>query len=205
MHEEALTKEATKLFPHFDRFEGFYLAGGTALALQIGHRISIDLDFFSAEPLPAHLLQHVKRAFSEHQTYVTYKSPEQLNIVINEVKVTFLQFPYPVIEPLLTYKSIPMASVPEIAAMKAFAIGKRITYKDYVDWYFLLHENHVGLQEVIALAKQKFGGDFNDRLFLGQLVSLEDVPIQKIDFLREAPDKNTIEKFLKQTVKDFTV
>ena len=60
MHEEALTKEAARLFPRFDRFKGFYLAGGTALALQIGHRISVDLDFFSFE---RKFFLHIKLSF----------------------------------------------------------------------------------------------------------------------------------------------
>lgn len=117
--------------------------------------------------------------------------------------MTFLYYEYPVVEPLIVYNDIHLAGIREIAAMKAFAIGKRITYKDYVDWHFLLYEDRVNLQEIIALAKTKFGGDFNDRLFLGQLVSLEDIPTQKIDFLKEAPDQRIIEELLKKTVKDF--
>jgi hypothetical protein len=56
---------------------------------------------------------------------------------------------------------------------------------------------------LVALAGEKFGGDFNDRLFLGQLVSLEDVKTQEIDFLRDPVDRKTIESFLKTTVRNF--
>lgn len=87
--------------------------------------------------------------------------------------------------------------------MKAFAIGKRLAYKDYVDWYFLLKENHIGLPSVIKLAKKKFHGDFNDRLFLGQLVSLEDVPTQTIDFLRRSVSRQEIQKFLEKVVERY--
>ena len=93
--------------------------------------------------------------------------------------------------------------MPEIAAMKAFAIGKRIAYKDYVDWYFLLSEGHVNIRQVIALARKKYGNDFNDRLFLGQLASLGDVPTQRINFLKDEVRRETIEKFLKKTVKEY--
>lgn len=89
--------------------------------------------------------------------------------------------------------------------MKAFAIGKRMSYKDYVDWYFLLKEHYVELTDVITHAKQKFGNDFNDRLFLGQLVSLTEVPTQKIDFLRDEVDREIITKFLEITVKEFKI
>ena len=98
---------------------------------------------------------------------------------------------------------VQIATVREIAAMKALAVGKRLAYKDYVDWYFLLNEEHVDLREVIASAKKKFEDDFNDRLFLGQLVSLEDISTQKIDFLREEISRNTIAAFLKRTVRQF--
>ncbi|TSC78389.1 MAG: hypothetical protein G01um101433_265 [Parcubacteria group bacterium Gr01-1014_33] len=203
MHEEALTKEATALLPLFRRFEGYYLVGGTALALQIGHRISVDFDFFSSKELPPHLLQRVKRVFSEYPIVVTYAAYEQLNLVINGVKATFFYYEYPVQERFNIYKGIPLASVPEIAAMKAFSIGKRIAYKDYVDWYFLLHEGRGDITHIIALAQKKYGNDFNDRLFLGQLASLKDVPTQKIDFLKDEVKRETIENFLKKTVKEY--
>ena len=133
MHEEALTKESADLLLSFGRLENFYLVGGTALALQIGHRLSL-----------------------------------------------------------------------EIALMKAFSIGKRLSYKDYVDWYFLLTDKLVSLSEVIEGAKKKFGADFNDRLFLGQLVSMEDIPPQKIDFLKAQVSKEMVEQALKIAVKEFS-
>lgn len=205
MHDEALTKEAAPLLPKFARFKQFYLVGGTALALQLGHRLSVDFDFFSHEPLSPRLLEQVRRVFVSEKRVVTYRSPEQLNVGINGVKTTFFFFNYPVIEPFVAYKGAPLASVQEIAAMKAFAIGKRLSYKDYIDWYFLLKERRVTLSEVIALAEKKFGGDFNDRLFLGQLVSLSDTPTQKIDFLRDPVSRETVEQFLIKTVKEFAL
>ena len=138
MHDEALTKEAKELLPFFGAFKEFYLVGGTALALQIGHRLSIDFDFFSDKPLSRSLLQKVKRVFGGYKVLVTYQSPEQLNLVINGVKITFFYYPYQNIYPLITYRQIQLATINEIALMKAFSIGKRLSYKDYVDWYFLL-------------------------------------------------------------------
>ncbi|MFA6404403.1 MAG: nucleotidyl transferase AbiEii/AbiGii toxin family protein [Candidatus Paceibacterota bacterium] len=203
MHDEVLTKEAASILPSFDRFEGFYLVGGTALALQIGHRISVDFDFFSFAPLPDGLLRKIKRVFGNQQISVTYSAPEQLNLTIEGVKVTFFNYPYQNIYPLIPYKWINMASVAEIALMKAFSIGKRLSYKDYIDWYFLLSGKRVSLEEVIKGAEKKFGADFNDRLFLGQLVSMEDVSIQKIDFLEEEISKENVAKLLESEVIAF--
>lgn len=203
MHAEALTKQASSILPQFAEFENFYLAGGTALALEIGHRISIDFDFFSGKDLSANLLQLVKRVFSGHPVVVTYSAPEQLNLLISNIQTTFLHYPYPCLDPLIEYGGVKVASIREIAAMKALAIGKRMSYKDYVDWYFLLSENHIRLEDIIAFCGKKFGNDFNDRLFLGQLVSLEDIPEQKINFLRDEVSRAKIEGFLRETIRNF--
>lgn len=205
MHDEVLTKTAAEIMPRFAKFKEFYLVGGTALALQIGHRRSIDFDFFSDKPLPARLLERAKRSVSPDAVSVTYRSAEQLNVSVRGIKATFLFFDYPVVKPLLPYKGLSIASVHEIAAMKAFSIGKRLSFKDYVDWYFLLKEHHVEIKEVIAIAQKKFGGDFNDRLFLGQLVSLSDVPTQTIDFLRGEVTREEIGKFLDNSVRKFNL
>lgn len=203
MHEEALTKESAALLSSFGRFDNFYLAGGTALALQIGHRLSVDFDFFSYEPLPENLLKTIKQVFKGRQLSITYSAPEQLNLIIGGVKTTFFNYPYQNIYPFAPYKEIKLASVLEIALMKSFSIGKRLSYKDYVDWYFMLVNKLVSLSEVIEGAKNKFGSDFNDRLFLGQLVSMEDIPFQKIDFLKNQISKETVEQTLKLAVKKF--
>lgn len=90
MREEALTKESALLLPRFSHFPEFYLAGGTALALQIGHRISVDFDLFSDQELPANILEQIKRTFKNFSIEITYRSPEQLNVLINGIKITFL-------------------------------------------------------------------------------------------------------------------
>lgn len=203
MHDNALTKEATLIFPLLSKFEPFYLVGGTALALQIGHRISVDFDLFSYEELSEGLLQKIRRVLPDARREVTLRTSNQINVLIDGIKTTFFHYPYKPVLPFVEYQTVPLASVQEIAAMKAFAIGKRVSYKDYVDWYFLLQEEYVKLKEIIAIAREKYGGDFNDRLFLEQLVSLSDVQTVPIDFLRNPVDRKTIEDFLEQTIRDF--
>ena len=202
MHGNVLTQQAARLIDKFHSFRSFYLMCGTALALHIGHRISVDFDFFSNEKLPPNLLQKVKRIFSDQSIEVTYQSVDQINLLLGGVKTTFFYYPYPVMEPFAKFRGISLSSILEIAAMKAYAIGKRLAYKDYVDWYFLLSENRVILPHVIDLAQRKFQGDFNDRLFLGQLASLEDVPDQNIVFLNKEVGRQSIEEFLREKIKE---
>lgn len=203
MHEEALTKEGAVIFPRLAKFEEFYLVGGTALSLHIGHRISVDFVMFSYAELPSNILQKVKRVFSGSSVVVTYRSAEQLNLVVDGVQMTFLQYPYPVVDPLVVHQGVSVASIREIAAMKAFSLGKRLSHKDYVDWYFMLNEHHISLREIVEFAQKKFGGDFNDRLFLGQLTLFEDVPEQQIEFLRDPVERNTIEEFLREASRSY--
>lgn len=203
MYQEALTERGRVLFPRLSRFESFYLVGGTALALQISHRRSVDFDLFTEKELPDRLLQKVKRVFNDAMVIVTYNVPGQLNITIDGIKATFFEYPYAVTEPLVTYESVPMLSVREIAASKAFSIGKRLSYKDYVDWYFLLSGNYVQLEDVVRLANRKYGNDFNDRLFLGQMASLGDVNEQPIDFLTTPVDRKTVDTYLKDAIRSF--
>lgn len=205
MHDEVFTSKASVIFPKLAEFQDFYLAGGTALALYLGHRISVDFDLFTSRELPSRLLQKIKRVFAGSSIIVTYHTPEQLNCIIDGVKCTFFAFEYPPIDPVQHYKKVALASIRDLAAMKAFVIGKRLAYKDYVDWYFLLSEKHVDLLKVLKMAKKKFRDDFNDRLFLGQLVSLEDVPSQTIDFLRSEISRRQIQKFLEKVVREYKI
>src|SRR3989344_3714986 len=117
MHDEVITSEGATLIPALTRFKDFYLVGGTALALQIGHRRSVDFDLFSAKPFSASLLERVKRAVAPHEITVTYRTEGQLNLLVRGVKITFFRFNYPVINSLLTYRGLAIASLLEIAAM----------------------------------------------------------------------------------------
>lgn len=201
MHDEILTPSAVKLVPFVATYKDFYLVGGTALALYMGHRISVDFDLFSVKELPASLLQGIKRRHKNASVIVTYRAIDQLNLVIEGVKFTYLHYPYPLLDTVVTYKGISVPSVKELAAMKALAVGRRLSFKDYVDWYYLLKEGLAELSEVIRFAEKKFGTDFNSRLFLGQLVSLSDVPTQAIDFIGKGVSRPVIERFLQKAVK----
>src|SRR3989338_10348213 len=92
MHANALNKETAAVFSRFKRFTPFYLVGGSALALQIGHRLSVDLDFFSAEELTSGLLPKIKRIFPDVSVEVTLRVTGQYNLLINRVKTTFFHY-----------------------------------------------------------------------------------------------------------------
>jgi hypothetical protein len=155
MHTEALTKEGIKIFPLLNKFDGFYLAGGTALALQIGHRISVDFDLFSEKEIGENLLAKVKRVFEGKTIILSVNNPDELTVFIDNVKTTFLRYPFPVKNKFIDYGGVELLDAEEIAATKAYSVGRRGTLKDYVDLYFIVSEKISSLDKIIEMAKNK--------------------------------------------------
>jgi predicted nucleotidyltransferase component of viral defense system len=201
MHLEALTDEGKEIFTKLKPPQDFYLAGGTALALQIGHRISQDFDFFSQKPIKAGLLRTVEKWFGKSKLSVSVNNTDELTLFVDGVKITFLCYPFPVLRKLKTFQSLQLLSVEEIAATKAYTIGRRGSYKDYVDLYSVLTDDYTTLERIMYLAAKKYRETFSDRLFLEQLVYWKDLEYDKIVFLHKTLNKQQIQKFFEKEVK----
>ncbi len=152
-----LEKIATESF-----LKKFYLAGGTALALEFGHRISVDLDFFSQTDFSLAELKEVIPTIGKYA--LTNEEPGTLDGVLDDVKLTFLRYPYPLLFPLVPYKDILMADERDIGAMKLSAISSRGSRKDFVDLYVLLGKYQ--LRELIALFEKKYADVTYNKLHL---------------------------------------
>ncbi|TSC68225.1 MAG: hypothetical protein G01um101466_520 [Parcubacteria group bacterium Gr01-1014_66] len=204
MHSEVLTDNGRKIFSRLSSFSGFYLAGGTALAMQIGHRQSFDFDLFQDTEIPDNLLIKTKRVFTEFSKIIPLvNNPDELTISIENTKVTFLWYPFPVLTDFITGEHIPLLSISEIAVTKAYTIGRRGSYKDYVDLYFILKEHHASLTEIIDLAKRKYQDEFNARLFLEQLTYLDDIHDTEILFLKQPINKDQLTLFFQDVIRKF--
>jgi len=182
-------------------FSDFYLAGGTALALQIGHRVSVDFDFFSDEYISKELLLKLEKVFKEEKVKIVINQLEQLTVLINGINVSFTYYPFPVILNSIDYEGIKILPALEIASMKAYTLGRRATFKDYVDLYFILKEKVSSLEKIIKLCQKKYGDNFDARLFLEQLVYLEDVESIEVQFLKEKVNRLEIEKFFEEEIR----
>jgi hypothetical protein len=207
MHIEAIWSEARPLLSKlagFKYIERFYLVGGTALALQIGHRISVDLDWFSQEALPEDLLKQLQVFFSGFKIVTEVNNGSELTVMVNGVKITFLHYPFPLVERLLAGDGFNMASITDIAVMKAHTVGRRAAFRDYVDLYFILRDK-MSLTEISQKAGQCFGDEFNQRLFLEQLVYLNDLTEEGVDFLKEKVSKKDLQRFFEDMVKRLEV
>jgi len=112
-----------------------YLAGGSSLALQLGHRRSIDFDFFSEEEFN---VTRIKKQLSEIGNYKEEtETPKTMVGQFNNIKFSYFHYPYSLIKPTLKFLNINLASIEDIAAMKLVAITDRGTKKDFIDLYFL--------------------------------------------------------------------
>jgi len=174
MHIEILTREQKDLLQFVGAFQrGFYLVGGTAIALQLGHRQSIDFDLFTSVRIKGLTLrrQVEKSGFSNKMLGA---DTDQIHFILNGVKVTFFSYPYPVEHPVMLDRVISMPTLLSLSAMKAFALGRRAKWKDYVDLYFLLG-SHFSVTDVCREAFRLFGDSFSDRLFRGQLAYHADI------------------------------
>lgn len=136
---------------NFKFIKAFYLAGGTSLALQLGHRRSIDLDFF-INKLPPH--ENILKSFRNKKPIILLSDETGLNIKVNNTKVSFLQYEYPLLEKLIDYQGLKLAGVLDIACMKINAVTQRGEKKDYYDLYEILKE--YSLKDLLNAYDKKF-------------------------------------------------
>lgn len=176
MHEESLTQDTKRVLASLDRpdiLKGFYLAGGSALAMYYGHRFSVDLDWF-AERFT--YTSAFRNKLAEAGALVVDSEGEgTFNGSIDGVRVSFFEYPYPLISPKTHYRgNVYVAGLPDIAVMKLEAVASRGTYKDFIDLYFLLREYSLG--QLLGFLREKFVGIvYNETHLLKSLVYFEDV------------------------------
>lgn len=132
--------------------EHFYLVGGTALALQFGHRISVDLDLFTQHPIDKiGLLDKLETSF---EVLIETEGANMLITNINTIKVDFVKMSYPILFPPIIDEGVRMLEIRDIAPMKLKAVTQRGSKKDFYDIYYLLET--LSLAEMLDLFSQKF-------------------------------------------------
>jgi len=172
------------------------LVGGTAIALQLGHRRSIDFDLFTQKRVNSiEISKTIYRAFPK-ETKTGYQDSEQTHYIIKSVKLTFFHFDFPIPSPLHFESSIRMPDLLSLAAMKAFALGGRGKWKDYVDLFFIL-KDHFSIMQIAAKANDLFGDFFNERLLREQLSYFKNLDdSEPVEFLIPSPSETEIKSFL---------
>ena len=149
---ESNTLELLRSLMQKEYLNSFVLVGGTALALQLGNRKSIDLDLFSNTDFSSNEL--LISLLDDYQIVVTNQLPKTLISTINDVEVDFIKFHYPFIRPIVIIENIRMASLEDIAAMKLDAITGRGSKKDFYDLFFLLKQ--YSIDELFSFYTEKY-------------------------------------------------
>ena len=177
LHERCVSKDLLVLLRKLQKetiFKNFFLVGGTSLALQIDHRISVDIDLFSQDEL---FIQEIAGYLKQNHSgkYQLLNSQKMIyQVVIEGIKVDFVQHPFELVEPVFNNNQINYLGKKDIAAMKLHAIettGNRA--KDFVDIFFLLKE--MSLEDMFKYYKKKYSTDniFNAKRSLS---FFDDVP-----------------------------
>jgi predicted nucleotidyltransferase component of viral defense system len=196
---DAATLQLLKELQDVDVFQDLRLVGGTSLALQLGHRKSIDLGFFGKVDFEQ---IDVKEVFGKFETVTAIKKSKNINIFeINGVKVDFVNYNYPWLQDLLIEDDLRLAQKKDIAAMKIAAITGRGSKKDFVDLYYLLNE--FSIEQILGFYKQKYL-DASEFIALKSLSYFddanEDLPL---DMLKDISWEN-VKKRIRTQVIEYT-
>jgi predicted nucleotidyltransferase component of viral defense system len=184
---------------------GFYLAGGTAIALQFGHRTSKDLDFYTKKHFKnVDLVGEFRRIFKKEVTSIK-RAPDTLFLKIRQTDLSFFRYPYELIRPFIPYLSVNLASAEDITAMKIEAIIERGTKRDFVDIYYSIKK--YGLKNVLGFVKEKYPETFNEYNCLHALGYFVDVEAPQKDrkriYLFENIEWKNIKEYISGEVKKY--
>jgi len=154
-HSEVISPEVARTantLANLPLLGDFYLAGGTALALHLGHRRSVDLDFFSTESFDEERL--IAGLQGLPNLAVLSKSPQTVYLHISGTKVSFIGYAYPLLFPCSHFQGVTVADVRDIACMKLSALASRGSRRDFVDLYVVTRD--YGISQILELFRQKF-------------------------------------------------
>lgn len=172
LHKQAVSSKLLELINNLmqiETFSNFNLVGGTSLALQLGHRISIDIDLFGVSEINE--IEFNEELSKLGTIKLVKKSKNILIYDIDGIKVDLVNYKYPLLENPKTVNSIRLGSLKDIGAMKLSAISGRGSRKDFIDLYFLL--NYFTLGELLNFYNEKYA-DGSEFLVIKSLQYFED-------------------------------
>jgi hypothetical protein len=178
----------------------FYLAGGTALAIQLEHRESIDLDWFSADFFSN---EKIKNQLAQMGKFKLEQEEEgTLHGVLDDVKITFLHYKYQPVFPLINFKEVKLADERDIAVMKLDAISSRGSKKDFIDLYFLLEK--YSLKELFEFFENRYKDiEYNKIHLIKSLLYFEEAEQDPMPIMIRDKNWQEIKEKIKTEALDF--
>lgn len=200
---EILDSDRQKVFDRLRVFGRYgYLSGGTALALQLNHRKSVDFDVFVRDPIGSSLRRTIRAVFGD-QPYDVNTADQVTFPIDKDIEVTFLYYWYTPVRPLLPTSSLALASMEDIIADKAHTLGRRALWRDYVDLFTVLKHHNMTITQIIDLAAQKFSGEFVKEQLLEQISYFDDVAVVPVEFIAQSYIPEEIKTFLTTQAKEY--
>lgn len=179
------------------------LAGGTSLALQLNHRYSFDFDLFQTKPIhpiDTHLLNKTL-AIKE----IVFKSSDMIATKLkNGVSLSLVYYWFKPLFPKIDAGSLFLFDFRDITLDKAHTIGRRATWRDYFDLFYILKNKLYSIEEIVKNAKKKFGVEFSVEHFLSQLTYYDDLTEFNLKFVTRSFSREEIKNFLTQEVENYT-
>jgi hypothetical protein len=198
---EPKTKHIFEKIRKTEILEGFYLAGGTGLALQFGHRKSIDLDFFNPNVFSTNNLKNILKDLGELEI-INEEKDNTLNCVLEGVKLSFFEYPYKMLFPTISYEGSDMADFRDIACMKIDAISSRGSKKDFIDIYFILKK--ISLREILDLFDEKYKDIKYSRMhLLKSLNYFEEAEKEPMPMMLESIEWKNVKKDIQKTINEY--
>ena len=177
----------------------FYLAGGSALALQIGHRQSVDFDFFSKKKGMGEAIQEWLRQFPD--VIIRDSDTNTVHAEVQGVKVSLIGgYRYPTVDELVVSEDLRLACILDIGLMKLLSITHRAVLRDYLDLAVIIRD-HIPLKILCDRSMEKYGSSFNLMMPLRTLVSFTDLD-EEMPVLMDSTLKNEWQKILTEAVRD---
>ena len=180
--------------------QGGVLAGGTALSLQIKHRYSFDFDIFFNKPKVEEAFNKIKQNFKIKEIRVNLADNKTV-FTKDDIQLTLFYYEFKPLYTKIKTSSLPLLNKKDIALDKAYTLGRRSMWRDYVDLFFLLKEKHLNLERIIKDAERKFKTLFDAKLFLEQLTYFADIESFKIKFIKPEYSSRYIQDFLKKEAR----
>lgn len=205
MHNTILSKNTKSVLDKLKRtkfIKKYYLSGGTALSLQIGHRESEDLDFFGQENFDPQFLKQKLEKIDKLKQATQDKGT--LNCFLMGTQVQFLHYPYKLLEEKIEWEGIYLSSVLDIACTKLITISSRGSKKDFVDMYFILQ--YYDLEHLFNKFKEKYSNtDYNLPHILKSLVYFQEARGEPMPRMHKKASWKTIKEKLIEKTKEYKV
>lgn len=208
MHEESLPPGSKQILDWLARqnapaLAGWMLAGGTGLALQIGHRLSEDFDFFRTDAMDVRALHGVLQVYGAYETL--QETEHTLTVRLDQTKLSFFCVCDPFLFSGRPHRFFMIADMADIALMKIAAIAGRGSRKDFVDLFFIL-SGSLSLRQSLELVTKKYGASRVNRYhLLKSLAYFDDAEREPMPRMLCPVDWDACKRFFIQAVRDVTL